>query len=93
MHYHKGVLGLGGGGGGNDKWRIGSSVLYGPMNQARNDFLPVNARSRGRLGLRLDLLYSRKATALAGAEREVWSQGYARLWPKALRTTLGHTLS
>ena len=41
---------------------------------ARNDFwelagsLPVNARSRGRLGLRLGLLYSRKATALAGAE-------------------------
>ena len=38
---------------------------------ARNDFwelagsLPVNARSRGRLGLRLGLLYSRKA----------WSQG------------------
>ena len=31
--------------------------------------LPVNARSRGRLGLRLGLLYSRKATALAGAER------------------------
>ena len=41
---------------------------------ARNDFwelagsLPVNARGRGRLGLRLGLLYSRKATALAGAE-------------------------
>ena len=41
---------------------------------ARNDFwelagsLPVKARSRGRLGLRLGLLYSRKATALAGAE-------------------------
>ena len=29
----------------------------------------MNARSRGRLGLRLELLYSRKATALAGAER------------------------
>ena len=28
----------------------------------------MNARSRGRLGLRLGLLYSRKATALAGAE-------------------------
>ena len=27
--------------------------------------LPVNARSRGRLGVRLGLLYSRKATALA----------------------------
>ena len=42
---------------------------------ARNDFwelvggLPVNARSRGRLGLKLGLLYSRKARALAGAER------------------------
>ena len=31
--------------------------------------LPVNARCRRRLGLRLGLLYSRKATALAGAER------------------------
>ena len=30
----------------------------------------MNARSRGRLGLRLGLLYSRKATALAGTERE-----------------------
>ena len=29
----------------------------------------MNARSRRRLGLRLGLLYSRKATALAGAER------------------------
>ena len=29
----------------------------------------MNARSRGRLGLRLGLLYSRKATALAGTER------------------------
>ena len=28
-----------------------------------------------RLGLRLNLLYSRKATTLAGAEREAWSQG------------------
>ena len=29
----------------------------------------MNACSRGRLGLRLGLLYSRKETALAGAER------------------------
>ena len=28
-----------------------------------------------RLGLRLKMLYSRKATALAGAEREALSQG------------------
>ena len=68
-------------------------------DQARNDFwelaggLPVNARSRGRLGLRL---------ALAGAEpgaRGV-EPGLIRpetrvacLWPKALRATIGHTLS
>ena len=55
-------------------------------DQARNDFwelaggLPVNARSRGRLGLRLGLLCSRKATALAGAERG------------ARGVELGHTL-
>ena len=35
---------------------------------------PVNACIRGRLGLRLGLLYSRKATALAGAEREALGQ-------------------
>ena len=50
-------------------------------DQERNDFwelaggLPVNARSRGRLGLRLGLLYSRKATALAEAVGGVGSQG------------------
>ena len=55
--------------------------------------LPVNAHSRRRLGLRLGLLYSRNATALAGAERvsaRRWEPGLlrpearvARLWPKA----------
>ena len=61
------------------------------------------ARSRRRLGLGLGLLYSRKPTALAGAERvsaRRWELGLIRaearverLWPKALRATLGHTLS
>ena len=53
-------------------------------DQERNDFwelaggLPVNARSRGRLGLSLGLLYIRKATALAGVARGVGSQGQRR---------------
>ena len=72
-------------------------------DQERNDFwelaggLPVNARSRGRLGLSLGLLYIRKATALAGVARGVAEPGpetrVARLCPKALRATLAHTLS
>ena len=53
----------------NDFWELAGGVEC--TDPARNDFLElaVNARSRGRLGLRLSLLYSRKATALAGAER------------------------
>ena len=53
----------------NDFWELAGGVAC--TDPARNDFwelagsLPVNARSRGRLGLRLGLLYSRKA----------WSQG------------------
>ena len=48
--------------------------------------LPVNARSRGRLGLRLGLLYSHKVTARSarcGARPGLLGQ----------RATLGHTLS
>ena len=71
-------------------------------DQARNDFwelaggLPVNAHSRGRLGLRLGLLYIRKATALAGAERGARGVEPGLIRPEmryALRATLGHTLS
>ena len=50
-------------------------------DQERNELaggLPVNARSRGRLGLSLGLLYIRKATALAGVARGVGSQGQRR---------------
>ena len=45
------------------------------MDQVCNDFwelaegLPMNACSRGRLGVRLGLLYSCKVTALAGTKR------------------------
>ena len=68
------------------------------MDPAHNDFWELagglrNARSRGRLGV--GLLLSR---VLAGAECEARSvePGLIRrsaLWPKALRATLGHTLS
>ena len=43
------------------------------------------------------MLYSRKATTLAGAEREAWSQGLpargtrSAALAKAPRATLGHT--
>ena len=50
----------------------------------------MNVRSRGRLGLRLGLLYTRKATALAGAEC-----GARGVEPGLIRpeTRVGHTLS
>ena len=53
-------------------------------DRERNDFwelaggLPVNARSRGRLGLSLGLLYIRKATALAGVARGVGARARER---------------
>ena len=56
----------------------------------------MNAHSRGRLGLRLGLLYIRKATALAGAERGARGVEPGLIRPEmryALRATLGHTLS
>ena len=65
--------------------RMNMSVQVYCTDQERNDFwelaggLPVNARSRGRLGLSLGLLYIRKATALAGAARGVGSQGQRRV--------------
>ena len=54
----------------------------------------MNARSRGRLGLRLGLLYSRKATALAGAERGARGVEPGLIRPETcVSATLGHTLS
>ena len=63
-------------------WLVLYADYYGPSAQlllgACWTLIPVNARSRGRLGLRLGLLYSRKAAALAGAERGARGVGSQR---------------